>query len=615
MFDGTVTMEDFGKFEVPEVTEFDVYLDIDGAEEEEVTAPAQLLHNEKTAVAGVPWQSDVPRPGLSSSDFTSGVQQGVRPVASTDTHSPHADKSDEDEIDIDTPYDGKLMGQTQPKVSNPQSLLTRLIRYVRESNSLPNDAKAPKKSVARKSTALQSSKMKVTKNVAVKSTTPRKPGNKSVSNVARKSTAKQSRPAASGAGPKLVPVKPDTNLLQVKFDREKSRHRSLPNILSKSGNKKNHGTSAVSVSIKTSPGSLANSQIPSKIFTCNEKSGGNIACPMCSLVMKQLSLRSHLRNKHNMSMHICKRCRLTFTDVDQYSEHYALHLQQEEDRNAGIHSSLLQLHVAPRSEEAVPVQSQLPPKANKPLVTKKQLSPAREATFSRPSSDIPDVSSEAASLFQSKLPLKAGKYPSKNSVQPLPSDAKGPSSSFNRRSSSPSGTSGINFPVQPKLPPKPRKPSPLKKRRSSPVTIRRPSPSSSSVSSESQRTRRTSTASLQSEASSSSDIGETNRPTSPHYKKKEKTAFRRGQRSISPIDIQPTKRQRLDKDAAAVVSRKLCNKEVCSEGIFWGDGGRVACVRGLLNFRQTLLVENYPYFHVHVHNWRNFYIKLHDFAN
>ena len=59
------------KLELPEVTEFDVYLDIDGADEDEedstqsgnATAHTLPLYNEKTAVAEVPWQSDLHSPG------------------------------------------------------------------------------------------------------------------------------------------------------------------------------------------------------------------------------------------------------------------------------------------------------------------------------------------------------------------------------------------------------------------------------------------------------------------------------------------------------------------------------------------------------------------------
>ena len=568
MFFGTVTMEDFVKLELPEVTEFDVYLDIDGADEDEedstqsgnATAHTLPLYNEKTAVAEVPWQSDLHSPGHIGNNVAPGVLQGETPVASTSAHSPHVDKSDEDEIDIDTPYDGKLMGQTQPKAEitrSSQSLLNRLISFARESNSLPNDDKksvtAARKSVARKSTTptFHSSKLMVTKNVAVKSTTPRKPSSETLSNVARKSSTKQSKPATNRTGPVLV--KPDSNLLQVKFVLEKSQLKSVPNILSRSGNRVTPGMSAVSVSSRSS--TKSHSQTPRKIFTCNEKSGEGIACPECCLVVKQLSLRGHLKNKHNMSMHICKRCRLTFIDVDQYSEHYALHLQEEEDRNAGISSPL-----------------QLPPKPSKPFVTRKLPAPAiaREPSLRRPASDIPTVSNEMTSPIQRKLPLKSGKSPSNSSSESLPSDAKGPSSSFSRLSfsSSPS-SSGKTFPLQPKLPPKPRKPSASKKKNSSPVTIRRRQSSSpSSLSSESHRARRTSVGSLQSEASSSSDIAEVTRPTSIHYRESQKTAFRRGQkRSVSPVDVQGAKRQRLGKDVLAAVSKRLCNKEVCSEGI------------------------------------------------
>lgn len=576
MFDGSVPMEHSVKMDLAEVAEFEVYLDIDGVVEEEENEsippasgrePAQPLHLGGKTVAGVPLQADVLMAGHRRSHISSDVQEDVGPVASTSAHSQHVDKSDEDEIDIDTPYDGKLMGQSQPKIEPTQtSLLSQLLSIARKSNSLLGVAEtttASKKNVAKKSGTLQNSKLTVTKNVAVKSTTPRMTSTKTASNVAIKSTTKQSRPAANRAGSMLVmPKRNNDNELQEMFRPGKSRLKSVHKVLSSSDDRNMPGMSAVSVSGKPSPGNLSKSQTPKRIFSCNEKSGDSIACPECNIIVKQLSLRGHLKNKHSLSMHICKRCKLAFTDVNLYSEHYALHLQQDEDRSAGIHISPMQLHVAPMSgETAVPVQHQLPPKPKKQLAVKREPSPtiANRPSFSILSRDIP------SSKMTFPGQLKPGKSSSPKKKQPLLSHAKGSSSSFGRLSSSLPGTSGITFPVQPKLPPKPPKPFPSKKRRSSPASVSRHSLSPGSISSESRRARRTSTASLQSESSPSSDQAEVIRPNSIHYRENQKAAFRRGQRSSSPTDIPPTKKQRLGKDCPVAASKKLYTKEVYSE--------------------------------------------------
>ncbi|KAK7112700.1 uncharacterized protein [Littorina saxatilis] len=543
-------MADFVKVELPETTEFEVYLDIDGvadvADEEEksfssrnATHPVAVDGGEGAVGTSSGNREGPSRPWQSGKMQKPSVPKGVFiPSNSKDSDS------NEDVIDIDTPYDGKLTGQTKIKsepIQTELSLLNRLLGYARGVNPLPNVAKksttqkpAGSAGVAKKSTTPRN---KVTNNVATKSTTPKASANKTVSQVAKKSTAKQSTPAATKSSIKGE-ASGKSNVLQVKFGPEKAGKAAQevstgPTKTSAAASPKGIGTVQAAQKSSSVPriatsGNASRPQTSRKIFTCYEKSGEPMDCPECAIRIQQRSVRSHLKTVHNLYMKNCLKCRLSFTDLELFSEHYALHLQQEEDINSGILSLPAQLKV---QRTAVSTTQPQPTLAQGRLIetaAKSSKAPGKQAT------------SETFNILSSEGLSKTGK---------------------------------INFPVHPKLPPKPRRPSPSKKRQSpagaGPSSSRlsdrkRPLSPASSTGRDpdvahrgSPKERRYSSSSLVSESSFTSDFSEAQMQASSYYRSRQKTAFRRSQRADSPVHVPPVKKLRVEAEFITVtVSRR-----------------------------------------------------------
>ena len=619
-----------------EANEFEVYLDIDGAvEEDEDSATGgpdvqSVPLTEGEAAVRLPWPLD--RGDVESAHRSKTRTSHLETSASV--RSARYLDSDNEEIDIDTPYDGRLMGQTQVKTEPAvhPNLLNRLLGYVSVPDPHPSGAQnnaisqkkanlAKKSSVAKKSTTqkkpatlsvawksstFQTSK-NISKNVAVKSTTPARPSIQQVPkfNVAKKSTSKPSKPVTKSAGLKTWAAQTKTsNLLQVKFGPGKPATKSQPvhsrktsasgfstKVLSK--NKQ----SAVAPSSSSKFGSLISSQFVSsnKMFMYNEKSGDKMTCPECSVVIAQWCLRAHMKTMHNLTLKFCKKCRVTFSDMNLFSEHYALHLQEEEELSSGVYSSPAGVNRSAECPRPAPAPLQLPAKPKEP-VAKKLHSPVSVSGFPR---------GAVGAYSAAGTSYGTGGHPKLGHPQKTPPPKKRKlfpaggveSPKFSRLSKEIASLSReMTFPLQPRLPPKPRKPGNLfKKRRLSPASVSTVSLSPRSLRSEGSAERRNSWTSLPSDMSddSSSDtsdhtlaklprksqepyipkksltsynpkLKELRRPASVHYMKSQKAALRRGPSAVyqGPADLLPSKKMGWS-EASSARGAEVCQKKVC----------------------------------------------------
>ncbi|XP_076437953.1 uncharacterized protein LOC143277070 [Babylonia areolata] len=439
---------------VPEVTENDVYLDIDGAAEEcmqvgneDKKPPLTTIKQER--LSPIHWQWN-PNLHTSSTDHDA-VYNPVTKKKKVQTGG-----SDDEEVDVDTPYCGTLRGQTQARTEARGNHLTPLpgllrlaefssllgSRYTAQ-NKKPGHAKALEKSqrsqkrsaskktgAGKKSTARRSNSRMVS-NVAKKSTTKqsvlsqklnsnppsdvikkttaeplnpvatvreqnnnafsgiskltsrqslpdvKKPNQNSSLNVARKSTSKQANSSVSVSNMYALTAKSvRTTANPVQLSSGKSQDTSgqsvehhniepesngldrihsneppapCPNIVNSF--EKPHSDLTLETAEKSTPLAHSHSKEVSSAHGLNkgvlqkeqktmfdfvEKSAKKIKCPVCCVEIVQWSLRGHLKTVHDLPLRTCTKCSIGFTDLDQYSEHYAFHLQQEENQIASI---------------------------------------------------------------------------------------------------------------------------------------------------------------------------------------------------------------------------------------------------------------------------------------
>ncbi|XP_076459531.1 uncharacterized protein LOC143292818 [Babylonia areolata] len=654
-----------------EVPEFEVYLDIDGAvEEDEDTVqsgngahcPVPLDTGEQSIQ--LPWQPPVN--GLESGNTTrnlksSGIQgsasapstsgalstSGASAPSTSGASAPsssgrsthrrgHDSVSDNEEVDVDTPYDGKLLGQTQIKsvpINQQQTLLSTLLSYTTMSSSCtdaPKKSDVPKKiAVAKKSTtpkksgstfsAKKSTSQHSFHNIPLVSSDPPQEVRRVVLNVAKKSTSKQSKPSASSLSAKNNPGRAKTGkCLQVKFGPRKylgkesshAKFSSLSRVLMKPPAKKVAQKTPKSFafrSLNQAVPSSFTSQVGKKMFPCHERSGDRIACPECGVVVKTYCLRSHLKTVHNLPMKNCTKCKITFTDLNLYSEHYASHLQEEEDHLTEINSSprlnasrawdsqfegsrepvvakkqpsstvtresseekILSEDQSVSDETEFPLQAT--PLHTPPSVKKRKLSSSSVSVgpFSKQckfTNENQTVTDKIAFPFHPKLPPKHRKqgFHPKKKWSSFFTKNKGLSVEHSASCQAEISTN-VMFPAKPKLPCKPRKPfSSSKMRQLSSVSRDNKYIYPENIMSDDPRERRNSTASVQSDEMSAYGTSELSRPASPLYKENWKMANRRQVSESSLQDLPPPKKLRFDVDAAAPVTKKYCGKATVS---------------------------------------------------